>query len=73
MNIDAFDFYLPKKLIAQKSLNPPDKSKLLYISDEEIRNRKEKWKQPDLKIKKGILYKYLKSVSNASNGCVTDE
>ena len=38
MNIDAFDFYLPKKLIAQKSLNPPDKSKLLYISDEEIRD-----------------------------------
>tara|TARA_B100000945_G_scaffold113870_1_gene90284 strand:+ start:838 stop:1872 length:1035 start_codon:yes stop_codon:yes gene_type:complete len=36
LNIDAFDFYLPKQLIAQKSLNPPDKSKLLYISDEEI-------------------------------------
>ena len=43
------------------------------ISDKEIMERKEKWKQPDLKIKKGILYKYLKSVSNASNGCVTDE
>ena len=36
MNIDAFDFCLPKQLIAQNSLNPPDKSKLLYISDEEI-------------------------------------
>ena len=43
------------------------------ISDKEIMRRKEKWNQPDLKIKKGILYKYLKSVSNASNGCVTDE
>ena len=38
MNIDAFDFYLPKQLIAQKSLNPPDKSKLLYISGEDIRD-----------------------------------
>ena len=34
MNIDAFDFHLPKQLIAQKSSNPPDSSKLLYISRE---------------------------------------
>ncbi|MBL6604041.1 MAG: dihydroxy-acid dehydratase [Flavobacteriaceae bacterium] len=51
-----------------------EKNKIFVdISDEEIQKRKEKWKQPDLKIKKGILYKYLKTVSNASNGCVTDE
>ena len=51
-----------------------EKNKIFIdISDKEIMERKEKWKQPDLKIKKGILYKYLKSVSNASNGCVTDE
>ncbi len=51
-----------------------EKNKIFVdISDKEIIERKEKWKQPDLKIKKGILYKYLKSVSNASNGCVTDE
>ena len=51
-----------------------EKNKIFVdISDKEIMERKEKWKQPDLKIKKGILYKYLKSVSNASNGCVTDE
>ena len=51
-----------------------EKNKIFVdISDKEIMERKEKWKQPDLKIKKGILYKYLRSVSNASNGCVTDE
>ena len=51
-----------------------EKNKIFVdISDKEIMRRKEKWNQPDLKIKKGILYKYLKSVSNASNGCVTDE
>ena len=43
------------------------------ISDDEIKNRIKNWSKPDLKIKKGILYKYVKSVSNASNGCVTDE
>ncbi len=40
MNIDAFDFQLPKQLIAQKSLIPADKSRLLYISDGEIRDYK---------------------------------
>ena len=43
------------------------------LSDDEIKNRIKNWYKPDLKIKKGILYKYVKSVSNASNGCVTDE
>ena len=43
------------------------------ISDDEIKNRIKNWSKPDLKIKKGVLYKYVKSVSNASSGCVTDE
>ena len=43
------------------------------LSDYEIKNRIKNWSKPDLKIKKGILYKYVKSVSNASSGCVTDE
>jgi dihydroxy-acid dehydratase len=43
------------------------------ISENEITNRIKNWTQPDPKIDKGILYKYVKSVSNASNGCVTDK
>ena len=43
------------------------------ISEKEITNRIKKWKKPDPKIDKGILYKYVKSVSNASKGCVTDQ
>ena len=43
------------------------------LSDDEIKNRTKNWSKPDFKIKKGILYKYVRSVSNASNGCVTDE
>ena len=42
-------------------------------TDVEISERRKKWIKPDLKINQGILYKYVKSVSNASKGCVTDE
>ena len=43
------------------------------ISDEELKERKANWKQPALKFNKGVLYKYAKTVSSASEGCVTDE
>ena len=43
------------------------------LSDDEIKARKAKWKQPSLKASKGSLYKYAKTVSSASQGCVTDE
>jgi dihydroxy-acid dehydratase len=44
----------------------------LHISDEEMTKRKAQWKQPDLKVKHGVLYKYAKQVSEASQGCLTD-
>ena len=44
-----------------------------WLSKEELAKRKANWKQPDLKHKKGVLYKYARSVSCASEGCVTDE
>lgn len=43
------------------------------LSEAEISERRAKWEQPPLKEKKGILYKYAKTVSSASQGCVTDE
>lgn len=45
----------------------------IEISDEELAKRRASWKTPELKIKRGSLYKYAKSVSSASKGCVTDE
>ena len=45
----------------------------LLIPDKEMEKRKKNWKAPDLKAKKGVLYKYSKTVSSASDGCVTDE
>jgi len=44
----------------------------LKVSEEEIAKRKAAWKQPELRVKKGLLYKYAKQVSNAADGCVTD-
>jgi dihydroxy-acid dehydratase len=43
------------------------------LSDEELMERKDKWIQPELKVKKGVLYKYAKQVSSASEGCITDK
>ena len=43
------------------------------LTEEELAARKASWKAPELKHKKGILYKYAKTVSSASEGCVTDK
>jgi dihydroxy-acid dehydratase len=43
------------------------------ITASELADRKAKWKAPALKHTKGILYKYAKTVSSASEGCVTDK
>lgn len=45
----------------------------LEVTEEELATRKAAWKQPPLKFSRGVLYKYAKTVSNASKGCVTDE
>lgn len=42
------------------------------LSNQEIQERKNNWVQPPYKFSKGVLYKYIKSVSTASEGCVTD-
>lgn len=45
----------------------------LLVSPEEIAERRKSWKQPALKVSRGVLYKYARSVSDAAAGCVTDE
>lgn len=34
--------------------------------------RRKQWKKPDPKVTNGVLYKYIRNVSPASEGCVTD-
>jgi dihydroxy-acid dehydratase len=43
------------------------------ISADELAKRKAAWKAPPLKATRGTLYKYIKNVKSASEGCVTDE
>jgi dihydroxy-acid dehydratase len=43
------------------------------VSDAEMVKRKAAWKMPPYKATRGTLYKYIKNVKNASEGCVTDE
>jgi dihydroxy-acid dehydratase len=45
----------------------------LDLSEAELAKRRVSWKAPELKSKRGTLYKYIKNVKSASEGCVTDE
>ncbi|MBL4704139.1 MAG: dihydroxy-acid dehydratase [Flavobacteriales bacterium] len=42
------------------------------LSEAELALRKQLWQAPQLKVTRGVLYKYAKTVSCASQGCVTD-
>jgi dihydroxy-acid dehydratase len=43
------------------------------LSDEELSLRRDQWQAPPLKASRGTLYKYIRNVKSASEGCVTDE
>ena len=43
------------------------------IPDAEWQRRRAAWKAPEYKSTRGTLYKYIKNVKSASEGCVTDE
>jgi len=53
-------------------INAEDNTLNVHLSDEVLAERSNKWKQPPYKFQSGVLYKYIKSVSTASKGCVTD-
>ncbi len=43
------------------------------ISNDEMEKRKSEWTMPAYKATRGTLFKYIKNVKSASEGCVTDE
>jgi len=43
------------------------------VPAEELSRRREAWQRPAFKAARGTLYKYIKNVKPASEGCVTDE
>ena len=54
-------------------INVANKAITLKVDEATIAARRAKWQQPELKVKKGLLYKYAKQVKSAADGCVTDE
>ena len=57
------------KITIDAQLNTID----VHLSEEALLQRRREWKAPELKVKRGVLYKYAKTVSSASQGCVTDK
>lgn len=45
----------------------------INLSEAELAKRRAAWTAPPLKATRGTLYKYIKNVKSASEGCVTDE
>ncbi len=43
------------------------------LSETELAQRRAAWRMPSYKVNRGVLYKYLRAVKDASHGCVTDE
>ncbi|ETW93725.1 MAG: dihydroxy-acid dehydratase [Candidatus Entotheonella factor] len=43
------------------------------VDEAEMAQRRAQWTMPPYKATRGTLYKYIKTVKNASEGCVTDE
>lgn len=43
------------------------------LTDAELKDRRQAWTAPPFKYTRGTLYKYIKNVKSASEGCVTDE
>jgi dihydroxy-acid dehydratase len=45
----------------------------MEVSDEELARRRAEWQMPAYKASRGTLYKFIKNVKSAAEGCVTDE
>ncbi|MFK8056518.1 MAG: dihydroxy-acid dehydratase [Saprospiraceae bacterium] len=54
-------------------IDAEDASIKLLVDAETLESRRTSWTPPPLKCSRGVLYKYARTVSDASEGCVTDE
>jgi len=55
------------------TIDAETKSLSVDLSEAELEARRKNWTMPPYKATRGTLYKYIKNVKNASEGCVTDE
>jgi dihydroxy-acid dehydratase len=54
-------------------LNVPNHTMTLKVDEAIIEQRRAAYQQPALKVTQGVLFKYARSVKDASEGCVTDQ
>ncbi|WP_020586321.1 dihydroxy-acid dehydratase [Desulfobacter curvatus] len=54
----------------QISIDIPNKTIELMVSEDELTRRKADWKKPEPKIKKGYMARYAKMVTSAGNGAI---
>lgn len=54
-------------------IDAEENSIILEVPEDVIKSRRNEWNAPPYKVTNGALYKYIKNVSSASEGCVTDE
>jgi dihydroxy-acid dehydratase len=54
-------------------LNVPKRTMTLKVDEATIETRRATYQQPALKATQGVLFKYARSVKDASEGCVTDQ
>ena len=55
------------------AIDADSKTLSVDVSDAELEQRREAWTMPAYKAQRGTLFKYIRCVRNASQGCVTDE
>jgi dihydroxy-acid dehydratase len=55
------------------TIDAESKSLSVDLSESELEARRKTWIMPPYKATRGTLYKYIKNVKTASEGCVTDE
>jgi dihydroxy-acid dehydratase len=44
----------------------------LHVTDDVLAERRRQWQAPPLRVRAGFLYRYARTVSSATDGCVTD-
>ncbi|MBX2814863.1 MAG: dihydroxy-acid dehydratase [Saprospiraceae bacterium] len=55
------------------SINALTNTLEVHLSDEALQARRAQWQERPLPVTSGTLYKYARTVSSASEGCVTDQ
>ena len=57
----------------QITIDAEKNSLSVALSDADLSSRRSSWTAPPFKATRGTLWKYIKNVTSASEGCVTDE